>query len=811
MYCAQGQTRTLSKSLKDTGIVKVDSLKAAIVTATMRPRTHGDTVEFNTEHIVLQTNAVVEELLKRLPGLHIDPDGTITYNGEKIEHLLVDGEDIFESYPTLVTRNFDASKIARVQILDRKNDQAIFTGIDDGSRTKTLNLVLKESAKDGYFGKIDAGGSIKNYYNISSALAGFKDKEQFTALGIVSSVGTLNYSNSQGGGQASFLNGNLDPLGATAGTGIPRFDALALHYANTWDRPKDHLLANYQYSHYFTQPITSTQSFQVQSDSIYQQNQRNQSTNQQDQHWFYGTYEWVVGTRSAFRFIFHGNSSEGENEFKGAANSNFNDTIVNSSLRTIHDNLNRQSLGGIMMWRITIGKKPDRIFSVETNAVKTGNTTNGYLYSVNRFFQPSGLLESSDTVDQRKKFVSGSIVTECTINLAEPVWHGAVLGLSYKVSRSNDDPLQATYNDSNGKYDNLVDSLTSHFKTVETIQHGIISLQGKEGCLNYTIGSDLLGYDYHQQDVIAESILHFHNFNFAPRIFLNYNPNPTTSFEFRYFAYTQQPSGSQLEPAKNNDDPLHLTVGNPVLRPSFNQDLKFNFHRFKDWLINMSFDFAIKENDITQKTTTDSLGRQISEAVNVNGGGVGSFNFSILRKISRIDAGVHLLGTYARTKNYINSDLSQNDAYVGGIDLSLSKFVSNEYIFQVRTKFLYTDLISSVNTSAAQRYWSEDQQGSVTLYFFPNFEINTNADYTWQEKSSTFGSNVSVLMWNAYVSRNLLDNSRLVIKFQLNNILNQQAGISRSNTGNVYTESSTNILGRYWMLSAIYHFDKKFR
>ncbi|HEV9037185.1 MAG TPA: hypothetical protein VGQ51_11210, partial [Puia sp.] len=130
----------------DTMLLKIDSLRAAVVTATMRPRMKGDTLVYNTEHILLRKNALVEELLRRLPGLQINPDGTITYNGDKIEHLLVDGEDIFGSDPTTVTRNFDASKIARVEILDRKSDQAIFTGIDDGTRTRTLNLVLKPTA-----------------------------------------------------------------------------------------------------------------------------------------------------------------------------------------------------------------------------------------------------------------------------------------------------------------------------------------------------------------------------------------------------------------------------------------------------------------------------------------------------------------------------------------------------------------------------------------------------------------------------------------------------------------------------------------
>src|SRR6185437_1226188 len=156
---------------------------------------------------------------RRLPGLQISPDGTITYNGDKIEHLLVDGEDIFGSDPTTVTRNFDASKIARVEILDRKSDQAIFTGIDDGTRTRTLNLVLKPTAKDGYFGKVDAGGNTDGFYNVDGVVGSFENKEKFTVLGLASNTGILGFTNNEGNSPASvnFSNVNADPLYASAG------------------------------------------------------------------------------------------------------------------------------------------------------------------------------------------------------------------------------------------------------------------------------------------------------------------------------------------------------------------------------------------------------------------------------------------------------------------------------------------------------------------------------------------------------------------------------------------------------------------
>ena len=807
----QGQTKDLPKKIKDTALPKSDSLKAVIVTATMRPRMKGDTLEYNTEHMQVPPNAAVEELLKRLPGLHVDPDGNITYNGEKIEHLLVDGQDIFGSDPTMVTRNFDASKIARVQLLDRKTDQAIFTGIDDGTRIKTLNLVMKESAKYGFFGKVEGGGDTKGYYSANGAFAAFRDREQFTALGLASNTGVLGFGNGGGSmGSISFLNGNIDPLDASAGIGVPHFDAVALHYFNTWNGRQDDLNANYQYSRYFSQPVTRIQSIQTLPDSVYGQKQNNQSVNQQDQHWLYMVYNWTSNARSAFKLVVHGSNSQGENKLESEGINTINHSLMNVSERSIEDNVTKINVGGDVAWRVRIGRSTDRVFSAEASATKIDNTTNGYLYAVDQFYTSGAHLKNMDTIDQRKQIASHSLNIVTAINYVEPLWKGAVLDLSYRLSHTGDDPLQATYGRGGGKYQELVDSLSSHVKTELINQDVAVAIEGKLGFLNYIIYDDWLGYAYMQRDMMTDSLLRLHHSNLAPRMILRFSPGATTEIKFNYFASTPQPSVAQLTPVANNSDPLHVTIGNPGLKPGFSQDFRLDLRRFSTWLVNISFNMALMNNSISTKTTTDSLGRQISQPLNVGGGRTAAINFSVNRKVLGIDAGVYGTGTWARSVTFVNADLSQNDAYSGGGGISLNKYVPDKYGLQVRTNFTYFDQVSSVNTGAPIHYWTQNHQGSATLYFIRGFEVNTNVNYTWQEKTSAFGSNTSVLLWNVYVSRNFLHN-KLVARFQLNNLLNQNSGVSRSNVGNVNTQSSTNILGRYWMFSLAYHFDKQFK
>jgi len=812
-YNTHAQGKIVQKNTPDTVPAHVDSLKAAIVTAAMRPKMKGDTLEYNTEHVDLHRSAAVEELLKRLPGLHIDPDGTIIYNGEKIQHLLVDGEDIFGSDPAMVTRSFNASKIARVQILDRRSEQASFTGIDDGARTKTLNLVLKESAKDGYFGKVEGGGNSDGCYNANAALAAFRNREQFTALGIAANNGDVGFSNSKSGAAVSLMNAivSADALGASAGLGIPRFDAAALHYANTWPGAINHLVANYQFSHYYSQPITSTQMLQAQPGNVYGQHQLSQSINQQYQHWFYGIYDWAPNTTSAFKINFHYSNSDGVNRFGAAGSSSFNDTLVNTSLRTIRDMVNRINIGGGASWRIQVGKSTNSVFSASADVTKIDASTSGYIYSLNQFYQSNRPIQPRDTVDQRKEINSHNLNVSSSVGYTKPLWKGTALGLAYTISYIVDDPLQATYNRGEGKYLEIVDSLSSHIKTQDVRHQTTANLRGKVGCFSYTIGGDWLGYSYSQWDLNSTaSTLHLNYSKLAPRILLYFTPNKTTNFGFSYAASSGQLFPTQLTPIKNNIDPLHVTLGNPDLKPEFSQNFKFEFRRIKTWLTYFSVKIGGTSNSIGSKTITDSLGRQISQSVNINGARSDEINLSLSRKLLNFNVWFHTSGTYTRTMNFLNTALNVNNAYMAGGGLDIGKYLADGYSFQLGTNFAYFDQINSVNVAAPIRYWSQTYSGNVSVFLIKGFEVNTNFSYTWQQKSSAFATSTSVLLWNTYVSRNLF-HDKLVGKFQFNNVLNASAGISRSNMGNVNTQSSTNIRGRYWMFSMSYIFDKKFR
>ncbi|MGC4234192.1 MAG: hypothetical protein QM594_14525, partial [Niabella sp.] len=175
-------------------------------------RIKGDTTIYTADSFKVREGANVEELLRKLPGVQVDRNGQITALGEKVERFLVDGEEFFGSDPGIATKNLRADIVKDVQVYKGKSDQAAFTGIDDGQSKQTMNLVLKEDKKKGYFGKIEAGGGLKNNnqpgdqhkFNNALMLNAFKAKRKIAAYGIMSNTGKLNLDwndrNKYGGG-----------------------------------------------------------------------------------------------------------------------------------------------------------------------------------------------------------------------------------------------------------------------------------------------------------------------------------------------------------------------------------------------------------------------------------------------------------------------------------------------------------------------------------------------------------------------------------------------------------------------------------
>ena len=812
------QIRILVSSRFDFGELalqkKIDTLQTAtVVRSEIRPKLRGDTVDYNTGNILLRKNANVEELLGRLPGLQVAPDGTITYNGEVIKQLLVDGEDFFGSDPTIVSKNFDASKIARVQIIERKSNGVLFSGIDDGKRTKTLNLVMKEDAKTGYFGKGEAGGGVsdaKMVYSAGGFLASLKHKQQLGVVGIAANTGATSVSEQPGGVQLGIiaLPGSDDPLGASAGKGIPRFIGTAGHYANTWEGDANHLVGNYQFTNSSTRPVTTNSSVQTLPNELLGQNQVAQSVNKEDKHWGHFVYDMKGSPLSSVQLAGDFTHVVTNNQYLDTASSTLNYALVNRSYRTIVSNGNKDNGNGGIYWKVQSKKNAGRSFGLTGNFGQSTHQNIGYIYSINSFYQLNGQLFATDTVDLKKVLSNTSQRMGVGFFFKQTLWGDNALGITNTGFFSELRSLQNTFSRGDGKYANLVDSLSSHYKSNTINQSLSLSLQNSGKMLLYILGGDLTYYSFRQKDLVYSSLLSHHYWNISPRLFLRYAINKREKLTLFYQGFTDYPSYIQLQPVRDNSDPLHIALGNPDLKPSFKQSLNIEYTSIRSWMLHMSLQASVTSNEISTRTLTDTLGRQISQSQNVNGSRNMTVRTSVNKKIGGLDMQLTATLDYLRSVNFVNADVNQNNNFHEIGSLGIRKSEPNKYSIQVLSRVSHVDNMGSLNAASNLHYWTRTQTGSATFFRVHGFEINTTVDYNWQQAGSVFAKSIATTFWNASVTRNFLD-SRMVTQFSALNILNENNGISRGTNGNTNSQSVTNVLGRNWMLSLIYHFDHK--
>ena len=174
-------------------------LKEAVVTAVKTPvKVMEDTVEFNADSYTTQPNAVVEDLLKRLPGVEVDTDGKITHNGKEITKILVDGKEFFSDDPKVASKNLPVDMIDKLQVVDRKSDLARLTGVDDGEDETVINLTVKKGMKNGWFGTAEAGYGTDSRYKATFNVNRFWGDNQLTFIGNANNTNELGFSDGNG-------------------------------------------------------------------------------------------------------------------------------------------------------------------------------------------------------------------------------------------------------------------------------------------------------------------------------------------------------------------------------------------------------------------------------------------------------------------------------------------------------------------------------------------------------------------------------------------------------------------------------------
>lgn len=814
-------------------ILKAHLLQDVIVNSGAAIKIKGDTTEFAADSFKVQPNATVEDLLKKLPGIQIDKNGNITAQGEKVQKVLVDGEEFFGDDPTLVTQNLRADMVDKVQLYDKKSDQAAFTGIDDGQKQKTINLKLKDNKKNGYFGKLNLSGGTDGYHDSQLMFNDFKNKQKFAFYGIVSNTGTsgLNWQDQNNYGDNPFANADVssdgngisisiddnDPLnswdGRYNGQGIPLVQTGGLHYNDKWDDDKQSLNANYKALQLHVNGESSTRSEFILPDTLYFNNDKQSFHNQILRNRANGSYEYQFDSSTSLKVTADGGIDHKETYLLDSSEARASDSsLVNNALRKTSTIGDSRVMNSNLLFRKKF-KKKGRTLSFNLRETYNDNNSTGYLFSNNNYYLNGDLAKDSLT-DQYKTNNSKTLSFTSKLTYTEPLSKVSSLVFNYGVSTSNSASTVNSFNKSNDEKYTTLDSLYSnhYLFNILTNRGGIsYSLFQKKFKLNF--GTDA-GYSaFHQTNKFADSIVTRKFINWYPQLNMSYQIKSQRRISLWYSGYTNQPSIDQIQPVLTNVDPLNITIGNPSLKPAFQNNVYLNYNDWqtlKERGIFIRFNSSFTENSITNKSYVDSFGRTINQYVNLNGnrsfGGNIDYDFKIKKLSTYLNASLNY--DYSRYVNIVNNLFNVTNSNNYTFQVGLYKDKEKKYSFGLNPSATYTTSISSIQQNVKTNYWSFDVNPNAHVYFLKKFQIQTDCDFSFRQKTSAFDNNTNVIAWNAWIGRTFTKKDALTVKIIGHDLLDQNIGFNRTVNSNFISENTYTTIKRYFLLSVLWNFNK---
>jgi hypothetical protein len=809
-------------------ILKARLLEEVIVKGKAAQMTiKGDTTEFNAAAFNIEANSKVEDLLKQLPGIQVDRDGKITAHGQKINKVLVDGEEFFGDDPTLVTKNIRGDMVDKVQLFDKKSDQATFTGIDDGERTKTLNIKLKEGKNQGYFGKVDIGSGNDKFYQGQAMLNVFKDKQKFSAYGTLANTAKTGLGweeNSKLGnpniqvteGAIMFTSSEDDFLesfdGRFNGEGIPVTRSGGLHYDNKWKDDKYSINLNYK---------TGSINISGDKNSLNQNNLptgiiNNNSNQDFDNSMFRQKLDAIftvkLDTTSDLKITLEGTIKNSQ------TNTNFlsfgsrgNGISINNSTRNLNNDADQRLFKSSFLWTKKL-KKKGRTLSLSLGQNYDDDDATGFLYAKNNFFNTLGALDSTQIIEQYKTNFSKNSGFNSNITYSEPLSKSLSIVFNYGINLNNSISDRKSFNKSAvGKFDVLDSEFSNDFKLNQTsnLTGAIFNFKKGKNIINF--GTRLSAVDFKQTDQSTGNIFQRDFINWLPQASFKHTFSSQKSFELRYNGTTNQPTLNQIQPIKVNTDPLNIRIGNPNLKPSFRNSFNINYYSYKilsDQSIYIGGNYSFTNQDIVNNTITDAAGKSTFQASNLKGKNPG--NFSIYadynQKIpgTEFNVGVNLNSNFNTYFNLINNVLNKTRSNTINPGLSLSRRAEKkiEFYFNIGPEYITNE--SSLQKQINNSGWGANSWFDLTVFLPNKFKINSHAEYKYQQKTQTFNQDFNRLIWNTDISRSFLKDESLKLTLSANDLLNQNTGFERFANGNMFGQNSFTTIKRFFMFSLSY-------
>ncbi len=672
-YNAYTADVTVSDKDIDLGTVKMESdvamLDQAVVSATANAIVvKKDTIEYNVDMFKTTDNDVLEDLLKKLPGIEVGSDGSITANGKTINKITIAGRTFFLDDPQIASKNIPAKMINKVKVLEKKSEQAEFTGIDDGEEETVLDLSVRPGMMKGWFGTVTGGGGhdlpTEEQKDLGSGYDGrwqgsgmvgrFTDKSQISFIGNGNNTnnrGLQDMASSMmgqmrgGGGPGGGMGGGRGMFGGSNGITTSWMGGVN---ANTGfgDDSDNEIGGNYMYNGSDNSVVSEStkKTFLTDQKNMLSTNTGSSNTITRG-HRAGAEFEWAPTKK--FSLLFRPQFSYGTGSFDENSNvdtrNTFNggamDSLVNKSTSSSRgDNDNWSTNGRLLLRQRLGGNVKGRSISLNIDYKLSKSTIVGYNSSTTMtdYDYDSEELDEDDkwktktVVDQRYNQTQKSASLSGNLTYTEPLGKNFFLQGSYQFSWSRNESEKLTYDKESGFYSKMDTAYSNQFDNNFINQNMRLSFVKQEDKYNLQIGVS-------GQPAKTDSKAYLFNAAGSRRTYRDtsytvWNFSPTARIEFEFSDYeflrlnyrgqTSQPSINQLSPVPDNSNPLYITLGNPTLAPSFNHRIGLDYRRtnMKTFgSIGAMTNFTYTKDAIVNASWYTPDGIQYTLPLNVNG------------------------------------------------------------------------------------------------------------------------------------------------------------------------------------------------
>ncbi|MCO5936798.1 outer membrane beta-barrel protein [Mucilaginibacter sp. RB4R14] len=818
-----------------------------------------DTVQYSVSAYKVRENAPIEDVLKKIPGLDVAKDGTVSSQGKQITKVRVNGKDFFGGDVQSATKNLPADVIESVQIIDDYGDQANLTGVKTGEPAKILNFTIRKDKNFGYFGQATAGegrdwlpkqdgADVKNdnrYIGLVNFFK-FKGDQQISVLGNLNNtnVNTFSYGAATGaatggggfgggGGGGGGGRGNAARGGSSGSTtnanGITNARSIGLNFRDQWAKTLS-VYGSYSFSNNTTYTNSTTLQNNNSEINSSQSTQKSQETSMPTNHRFNFNLEWKPDTLNYLKvtptFTYTGTNVTSIDDLslsrKGITSLAYTSNSVSNSTAPSY------GLNGFFNHRFKNSKRNLLFgFNVSTNkSSQFDNPINDYTVGVTNL--PKNQVIYTDTRTNTYGL---------NMSYQEPIGKVSFLELNYAFNHnftSSDKETDTLYTSNPDLYHNYALLSNNYNYTFTTNRFGL-NYRVVEKKYNLTLGVGAQPAKLDGINLTNNVSTSVSTFNIIPAASFNYNFSRSQALRFNYNGSSNQPAFNQLQPVLDFSNASYPVQGNPNLSPEFANNLSLRYNAFSFQTGNIflvGVNFSQTDNKIVQNI--------INYAPNFTAAAIAAdpslINFRNTTLVKYLNtsgyytAGANLIYSKPWKERRYTLTFNANATYTNNIGFSqsvdslnvmtpIAKNIAKTISLIPRLGFR-TNITDIIDAELYGRYTVSKTNNSLTTLGNQNTNIRSvelglnGKNYVWKDwtisydytKTLNYGydaalniKNPNIL--NTYLERRFLKDHRGTLRLAAYDLFNENTGFATTTNGSTVTQTNVNRLGRYYLLT----------